>query len=54
MKREDGGLKPSLEIVSHDPEADPSPQARHRFTRFDQVDRLCSASEADSDLQNTY
>ena len=29
---------------------DASPQARHHFTRFDQVDRLCSASEAEADL----
>ena len=27
-----------------------TPQARHHFTRFDQVDQLCSASEADADL----
>ena len=26
-----------------------TPQARHHFTRFDQVDQLCSASEADAD-----
>ena len=25
-----------------------TPQARHHFTRFDQVDPLCSASEADA------
>ena len=27
-----------------------SPQARHQFTRFDQVNQLVSASEADADL----
>ena len=27
-----------------------TPQARHHFTRFDHVDQLCSASEADADL----
>ena len=27
-----------------------TPQARHLFTGFDQVDRLCSASEAALDL----
>ena len=27
-----------------------TPQARHHFTRFDQVDQLASASEADADL----
>ena len=29
---------------------DASPQARHHFTRFDQVNQLVSASEADADL----
>ena len=29
---------------------DASPQARHHFTRFDQVNLLVSASEADADL----
>ena len=29
---------------------DASPQAVHRFTRFDQVNQLVRASEADSDL----
>ena len=27
-----------------------TPQARYHFTRFDQVDRLCAASEADPDI----
>ena len=27
-----------------------TPQARHRFTRFDQVNQLVGASEADADL----
>ncbi len=27
-----------------------TPQARHHFTRFDQVDQLVGASEADADL----
>ena len=27
-----------------------TPQARHHFTRFDQVDQLVSASEAEADL----
>ena len=29
---------------------DASPQSRHHFTRFDQVDQLVGASEADADL----
>ena len=29
---------------------DASPQARHHFTRFDQVNQLVGASEADPDL----
>ena len=29
---------------------DASPQARHHFTRFDQVNQLVAASEADPDL----
>ena len=29
---------------------DTSPQALHHFTRFDQVNQLVSASEADADL----
>ena len=29
---------------------DASPQARHHFTRFDQVNQLVGASEADADL----
>ena len=48
MKRDDSKLR--LAIVRRDPVADASPQARHHFTRFDQVDRLCSVSEAVPDL----
>ena len=29
---------------------DASPQARHHFTRFDQVNQLVGASESDADL----
>ena len=32
------------------PEHALTPQARHHFTRFDQVNQLASASEADPDL----
>ena len=32
------------------PEDSLTPQTRHHFTRFDQVNQLASASEADPDL----
>ena len=32
------------------PLCESSPQARHHFTRFDQVEQLVAASEADADL----
>ena len=38
---DDGTVKKALQ---------PSPQARHHFTRFDQVDQLVGASEADPDM----
>ena len=55
MKRKRDGLVPISEVVG---ELDgpvtaipvASPQARHHFTRFDQVDQLVGASEADADL----
>ena len=56
MKRKQTSLVPSREVVSGlDDELDPaireaSPQARHHFTRFDQVDQLVEASEATPDL----
>ena len=40
-----GGLDGPLKTLR-----DASPQARHHFTRFDQVDQLVRASEADADL----
>ena len=55
MQRKRGELVPIGEVVG---ELDgpvtaipaTSPQARHHFTRFDQVDQLVGASEADADL----
>ena len=38
---DDGTVKKALQ---------PSPQARHHFTRVDQVNQLVAASEADPDL----
>ena len=56
MQRKRGGLVPIGDAVSGlDDVAVPaireaSPQARHHFTRFDQVNQLVGASEADPDL----
>ena len=54
MQRQRGSLVPVAEVVSglDGPVAalrDASPQALHHFTRFDQVNQLVSASEADPD-----
>ena len=50
-----GSLVPVAEVVSglNGPVKairDASPQARHHFTRFDQVNQLVGASEAEADL----
>ena len=55
MQSKRGELVPVAEVVSDlgGPVAairDASPQALHHFTRFDQVNQLVSASEADPDL----
>ena len=55
QRQRDGELVPIAEAFSDlsGPVAalrDASPQARHHFTRFDQVNQLVSASEADPDL----
>ena len=55
MQRQRGSLVPVAEVVSglNGPVKairDASPQARHHFTRFDQVNQLVSAREADPDL----
>ena len=54
MQRKQDGLVPIGEVVSglDDVPAlrDASPQARHHFTRADQVNQLVGASEADPDL----
>ena len=55
MQRQHGSLVPVAEVVSglNGPVKairEASPQAVHHFTRFDQVNQLVSASEADSDL----
>ena len=55
MQRQRGSLVPVAEVVSglDGPVAalrDASPQALHHFTRFDQVNQLVGASEADPDL----
>ena len=55
MQRQRGELVPVAEVLSDldGPVAairDTSPQAVHHFTRFDQVNQLVSASEADPDL----
>ena len=50
-RKEEAGRKPRLEIVRSEPGAlDTTPQARHHFTRFDQVNQLVEASEADPDM----
>ena len=55
MARKRDGLVPIEEAISHldgpvKALREASPQARHHFTRFDQVDQLVSAREADADL----
>ena len=55
MQSKRDGLIPVAEVLSdlNGPVAairDTSPQALHHFTRFDQVNQLVSASEADADL----
>ena len=55
MQRQRGELVPVAEVVSRldGPVAairEASPQALHHYTRFDQVNQLVSASEADPDL----
>ena len=55
MQRQRGELVPIAEAFSDlsGPAAalrDASPQARHHFTRADQVNQLVEASEADPDL----
>ena len=55
MARKRDGLVPIEEAISHldgpvKAIRDASPQALHHFTRFDQVNQLVSASEADPDL----
>ena len=55
MQRQRGELVPVAEVLSDlgGPVAairDTSPQALHHFTRFDQVNQLVTASEADPDL----
>ena len=55
MQRQRGSLVPVAEVVSDldgpvKKLRDATPQAVHHFTRFDQVNQLVSASEADPDL----
>ena len=55
MAHKRNGLVPVAEAIADLPGSalairDASPQALHHFTRFDQVDQLVSASEADADL----
>ena len=55
MARKRDGLVPIEEVISHldGPVAairDATPQGLHHYTRFDQVNQLVSASEADPDL----
>ena len=55
MQRQRGELVPVAEVLSDLPGPvqalrDTSPQALHHFTRFDQVNQLVEASEADPDL----
>ena len=55
MQRQRGELVPVGEVIADLPGPvqalrDTSPQALHHFTRFDQVNQLVSASEADPDL----
>ena len=55
MQRQRGQLVPVGEVIADldgpvKAIRDASPQAVHHFTRFDQVNQLVSASEADPDL----
>ena len=55
MQRKRNGLLPAAEVLSGlggpvKAIREASPQARHHFTRFDQVNQLVGASEADPDL----
>ena len=55
MQRQRGELVPIGEVVADldgpvKAIREASPQARHHFTRFDQVNQLVAASEADADL----
>ena len=55
MQRQRGELVPVGEVIADLPGPaqairEASPQALHHFTRFDQVNQLVSASEADADL----
>ena len=55
MQRKQDGLVPIGEVLADLPGPvkairDATPQAVHHFTRFDQVNQLVSASEADPDL----
>ena len=55
MQRQRGELVPIGEVVADldgpvKAIREASPQARHHFTRFDQVNQLVGASEADPDL----
>ena len=55
MQRKQGGLVPVADALADlngpvTAPRDASPQARHHFTRFDQIHQLVSASEADSNL----
>ena len=55
MQRQRGQLVPLAEVIADLPGPvqalrEASPQALHHFTRFDQVNQLVSASEADPDL----
>ena len=55
MQRQRDELVPIAEVIADlsgpvQALREASPQARHHFTRFDQVNQLVSASEADPDL----
>ena len=55
MQRQRGELVPIGEVVADldgpvKAIRDATPQSRHHFTRFDQVNQLVSASEAEPDL----
>ena len=55
MQRQRSELVPVGEVIADLPGPvqairEASPQALHHFTRFDQVNQLVSASEADADL----